>query len=89
MSARARGYAIITGPEGPVEFDTFTCAHCNAVKAIAAYAKPEDVGGLCRCCWGMICPPCRKRDRCDPIEEKCGRVERDQDFRRWFLEALS
>lgn len=27
----AGGYAVIVGPEGRVEMDTFTCAHCGGI----------------------------------------------------------
>ncbi len=53
------GYARIDHPDGAaIEFDTFTCAHCNRVTHVAARQRPEDIGGLCKQCMGLICPGC-------------------------------
>jgi hypothetical protein len=53
------GYARIVEPDRPTrELDTFTCAHCNRVTHVAPRARPEDIGGLCKQCMGLICPAC-------------------------------
>src|ERR1043166_363694 len=49
------GYACIVEPDRPArECDTFTCAHCNRVTHVKARARPEDIGGLCKQCLGLI-----------------------------------
>ena len=56
---RPGGYARIDDPgRAPSECDTFTCAHCNRVTHVNARARPEDIGGLCKQCMGLICPAC-------------------------------
>ena len=59
MMLRPGGYARIDDPEcAPVEMDTFTCAHCNRITHVKARRRPEDIGGLCKQCMGLICPAC-------------------------------
>ena len=56
---RPGGYARIDEPGcAPVELDTFTCAHCNRVTHVKPRQRPEDIGGLCKQCMGLICPAC-------------------------------
>jgi hypothetical protein len=53
------GYAQIIDPDGATrEFDTFTCAHCNCVTHVPTRARPDDIGGLCKQCTGLVCPAC-------------------------------
>ena len=76
------GYARIDDPDcAPVEFDTFTCAHCNRVTHIPARARPEDVGGLCKLCMGLICPRCVGKP-CVPFLERLEQMEQKARFRR-------
>ena len=83
----AGGYLSGTGPTGLVcEMDTFTCKHCCSVKQVAVRQRPEDIGGLCKCCMGLICGPCVDKGTCDPLEEKLKRMEARQDaFRSYGL----
>ena len=82
------GYATLTSPEGfRREADTFTCGHCNTVVHIRPKTALEDLGGRCAVCDTLICGKCVKTGRCDPVEEKLKRVEKTNDFRRWFSEA--
>jgi hypothetical protein len=85
---REQGYACITDPDrGVDESATFTCGHCNRIVRVKAKADPFELGGLCRVCNRLICSTCVGKG-CDPLEEKIERVENDQDFRRWFKDAL-
>ena len=52
------GYATLTSENGVAECDTTTCAHCNAITHVRPGEKPEDIGGLCKVCMGLICPKC-------------------------------
>lgn len=82
------GYVRITSPEGVRELDSYTCGHCGRVTFVRPKERPEDLGGLCRLCGKPVCSGCHRRGTCDPLEKKLDRVERTQDFRRWFAEAL-
>lgn len=86
--ARAEGEKVGSGPDVTVklgfgqkfqcystiaQFDTFTCEHCNHVVHVPAKCRPEDMGGLCKICMGLICPKCYHLSRCTPYEEKLKR----------------
>lgn len=78
---RPGGYSIIVDPDRPtVELDSFTCKHCNRVTFVKARCTPEDLGGRCTCCGGLICKHCVDGP-CDPLEEKLARWE-DPTHRR-------
>ena len=81
------GYATIIEPgRSTREADTFTCVHCNRVVHAVADgkpARPEDIGGLCMQCHGLICPACVGKG-CDPLEEKLRRWEARQAARRSY-----
>lgn len=71
-----QGYAVITDPQfGIKECDTYTCNHCNCVKHVKPKEKPEDIGGLCRCCMKLICSECVSIGVCDPFMKKLEREE--------------
>ena len=83
---RRAGYICVTSPDGVVEADAFTCKHCNAIVRVEARQRPEDVGGLCKQCMGLICPRCGARGNCDPLEKKLARAEaRDTALRSYGL----
>jgi hypothetical protein len=71
------GYGVLTYTEtGKVEeHDTFSCRHCQRATIVKPGHKPEDLGGLCGHCWGLLCPQCAASGRCDPLEEKIARWE--------------
>lgn len=84
-----KGYVTIVGDTRPVlvdrgsgtriadaECDTFTCGHCNRIVHVPVKARPEDIGGLCRQCMGLVCPRCHGRGRCVPLEAAIERMER-------------
>lgn len=75
------GYAQIIAPDGATrEFDTTTCAHCNRVTHIPAKARPEDIGGLCKVCMGLICPACVGQ-ACVPFLDRLEQMEAKARFR--------
>lgn len=79
-----QGYAVIVDPdEGTREADTFTCAHCQNVVHVKAKASPEELGGQCKLCMGLICSNCVGKG-CDPFEKKLERMEeRDRVLRSY------
>jgi hypothetical protein len=78
------GYAQIVDPDGGrQEFDTFTCAHCNRVTHVKARQRPEDIGGLCKQCMGLICPRC-VGEPCAPFLKRLDDMEARARFRRAF-----
>lgn len=81
---RAGGFVRITGPDRTDEADSFTCKHCGCVKIVKAKQRPEDIGGLCKMCMGMICADCVKLMRCDPLEKKLERAEASYHARRSY-----
>lgn len=78
------GYAVTTHADGSItESDTTTCRHCNTVFHVGARQRPEDIGGLCRVCMGIICPKCVGQG-CDVIERKLERWEASYHARRSY-----
>jgi hypothetical protein len=72
---RPRGYAYLSDPEAGVkEWDTITCAHCNRVTHVQARQRPEDIGGLCKQCMGLICPRC-VGEPCVPFLKRLDEME--------------
>lgn len=80
------GYLSGTAPEGVVvaEHDTFTCAHCNRVVMVRPKERPEDIGGFCGGCSGLICGPCADDPGCTPIEKRLEAWERRTDTLRSY-----
>jgi len=83
---RPGGYTCVTDPDGGrQECDTFTCAHCNRLTHVEARQKPEDVGGLCKACMGLICRWCVGH-ACVPFLKKLDQMEaRDRALRSYGL----
>lgn len=77
------GYAVITDPNGRTEIDTFTCKHCNRIKHVMPKQRPEDIGGICYGCMGMVCERCVGKG-CDTIEKKLERAEASYHARRSY-----
>lgn len=83
---RSAGYSHYVDGTGRVhEHDTFTCRHCQKLVKVPAFAKPEDVGGLCYVCMAPVCPQCTDKGQCDPFEEKLKREEASYHARRSYL----
>lgn len=78
--SQARGYAVLSSPEKTEEWDTITCAHCNA----NVFLKKEgcDPGGFCRHCMKGVCGPCVDQGKCTPFEKKLEAYERKMRFRQ-------
>ena len=65
------GVLIASDPDGGVrEQDTFTCVHCQKVSGVQPMQKPEEIGGLCKQCMGLICASCAGEGTCRPWEEQ-------------------
>jgi hypothetical protein len=76
MFLRSGGYGVMTGPCGEkTETDSFTCKHCNTVVFVAARQRPENLGGMCMVCMGLICPRCVGKS-CTPFEKRLEQMER-------------
>lgn len=79
MTARRRGYARIYDPERPypIEMDTTTCNHCNAVVHMHDRDGKALSGVLVHChgCDKHICVPCAEQARCMTIEQRIERME--------------
>jgi hypothetical protein len=81
---RPGGYAVLTTPDGgKKEADTFTCKHCNRLTHVKPFQDPADLGGLCKCCMGLICSNCVGKP-CDVIEKKLERAEASYHARRSY-----
>ena len=74
--SRAGGWLLTTTVDSDqkVEHETFTCQHCNKIVLVTHRCRPEDLGGRCTCCGGLICPACTGKG-CDHIEKKLERAE--------------
>ena len=78
---RPGGYARLVDPDGPMqEWDTTTCAHCNTITHIKPKQRPEDIGGLCKVCMGLICPRC-VGGPCAPCLKRLDEMEAKARFR--------
>jgi hypothetical protein len=75
IQGRARGHVSITGPNGTVEHETFTCAHCQHVVVVKSRATPDELGGRCGHCDAMVCPACARVGRCVPFERRIEQYE--------------
>lgn len=80
---RPHGVGIIYDTHQTVEMDTYKCAHCQAIKHVKPKERPEDIGGLCYVCSGLICSACVGKG-CDPFEEKLKRMEARDEARRSY-----
>lgn len=89
------GYATLSGPNGTVEFTTYTCGHCGNVKAMGGNSLnpvfQPDLGGHCRVCDHQVCTICCDRigiDGCIPFQKKIEEYERKVRFHQ-EVEALT
>jgi hypothetical protein len=87
---RPQGYAITKEPgKKDIEEDTFTCAHCNAVR----FVKPGVIvgfrqGAWCRLCGGYVCPRPECANQCTPFEKKLEEMERVGQARDRMLREM-
>lgn len=81
---RAANYStvtdIYTGTQ--IEKDSFTCNHCQKVVTVEPRQRPEDIGGMCKVCFNLVCPECVGLYTCDVFEKKLERMEASDRFRR-------
>jgi hypothetical protein len=83
--SRAGGWLQTITAAGTVEHDTFTCQHCGRIVVVRHGCSPEELGGRCTCCGGLICPDCVGKG-CDHIEKKLERAEaREKALRSYGL----
>lgn len=80
MSLREGGYLQVFDEFGSTasEHKTYTCDHCNKVVIVKHKMRPEDMGGHCRICDGLLCPTCVATGICEPFEEKLKQMEQKQ-----------
>ena len=89
MRKALTGLGTLSGPYGEIEERaTFTCAHCQSIRRVKPFCDPADLGGLCKCCMGVICEKCVAIGVCDPILKKIERQEKAAQARRWIEECL-
>lgn len=85
------GYAVWTAPDArPVERDTATCGHCNAIifvkpgtgsttyliYGLDPLAPPREVPGAgCRLCMTPVCLACEAKGTCTPFEKRLEQAE--------------
>ncbi|HEY8623654.1 MAG TPA: hypothetical protein VIM74_07285 [Casimicrobiaceae bacterium] len=85
---RALGYIQHIGPESTVQYETFTCGHCNGIvrmqkdvslqsldMAIRQGKEKRDIR-RCHGCDRLTCPSCQKNPTCTPFERVLEAVER-------------
>lgn len=64
-----------------VERDTFTCGHCSRIVHVHPKDRPEDIGGLCKVCFSLICSPCVElliKEGCMPFIKKIEAIEHQE-----------
>jgi len=72
------GVLITNGPEGTIEEDAPACAHCGHIMSVKPFCDPAAFpNGRCKICNGLICDNPTCHERCDPMEKKLERWERD------------
>ncbi len=71
-----------------VERDTFTCGHCSRIVLVHPKDRPEDIGGLCKVCFGLICPPCVGlliKYGCTPFIKKIEAIEHQERMLLFYI----
>lgn len=79
---KSTGFLESIGEAGTLRRDTCTCQHCCFVIVVEPFCDPADAGGLCRQCYGIICPRCVKTGKCVPTEKMIEKMEADGRARR-------
>ena len=77
-TSRPGGIAILSGPNGVTEQDTYSCGHCQAIVQVPPRASPSSLGGLCKVCMHLICPRCTDVGTCTPWERQMEKMEARQ-----------
>jgi hypothetical protein len=84
--SRLNGYAFLTDRSSGniiAEADTFRCNHCGYQTHVKAKQRPEDIGGFCTVCSGLICVRCLGKG-CDTLEARIERAEAAYEARRSY-----
>ena len=86
---RASNYSTLTDPGGVLERDGYTCNHCQKIVHVQPRQAPEDLGGLCKVCMGLLCPGCydlrmRKGVTCKTWQAQMDEMEARARFNREF-----
>jgi len=89
---RPGGYFVCVDPaprqgqQATVEYDTFSCQHCNRIVRVKPLSPPEDMGGRCMNCGeglgGLICKECVAKGNCVPLEKAIEAMEAKGRFLR-------
>ena len=78
------GFTFLLDGDGRLtEGESFTCRHCQRITWVKPHENPEDIGGLCKVCMGLICAPCLDKP-CLPFEEEFQRMQRRSDALRSY-----
>lgn len=78
------GLLSISYPDGAtIRQETYSCRHCNTVTVVKPQQRAEDIGGLCKCCMGLICPRCVGQD-CVPLLKRVEAAEASYHARRSY-----
>ncbi len=86
---RAANYSTLTDPvQGQLERDSYTCNHCSCIVHVQPRQRPEDLGGLCKVCMGLLCPRCyalrMAGKNCETWEAQMDEMEAHARFSREF-----
>lgn len=91
MAYRPGGYTIITDPDAPtIEYDTFTCGHCQFIVPLKPHHQPttDTANGWCWHCTKPLCPSCANRleqHGCEIWEKQMERIEARDRLARTVL----
>jgi hypothetical protein len=61
------------------EIETFMCKHCGKHTVLWKGQPPDEAGGYCYSCGGMVCKACAGKG-CDPLEKKLEAWARRENF---------
>lgn len=74
MRLKPGGVGQYFGPEGQVEIETSTCAHCNRITDIPNRRKMHEQVDICRSCMKLICLECADKP-CTPFMKRVEEAE--------------
>jgi hypothetical protein len=94
IQGRRTGYYTTGDGNGKIiEYETFTCGHCQHVTIVAHGATLADLGMFCLACARPCCKTCTKKmaagGMCDPFEKKFERAEAAAQSRRSIENAFA
>ena len=78
-------YATTVDPvHGNKEEEGFVCKHCQKIVTVKPFSDPVEMGGLCKCCMGLICKRCVGLGKCVPWERQMEIIEARDKARRSY-----